>query len=726
MNRAKHRRDSPYKRTAPVWQCAVALPLAWFVLVSCSSKEKPAEPSGATSTTKTTEADEPKNIVPDDASEGTLSEKEAWLQAHVSKLSDDAMMGRQTLEPGGEMATTYVAKEFETYGLNPLPGHTFKVPYSLYGFGFDPVNTTLEAGGESYKPAAGYTPFSFSTEGDVSGELVFAGYGIHAPKLGWDDYKDLNVRGKIILVLRHYPGEDKESELGKSDFGLFATKAKEARRRGAKAMILVTDPVHHKTDDAKLQVARRLSLRPLAEPSRQTILPAIHLSQELAGTLLEGSKISLSNMQQLLDAGTKPAELARGLGQVRLKTKRRDPKAAQKADNVIGVVEGSDPEAGWIVVGAHLDHIGGTKGPGDTIHNGADDNASGTTGMLYLAKAIASGPQPRHSFVFMGFSGEEDGLLGSKAFIKSELGKGAPIRFMLNLDMIGRNSDKPVTIYGDGSAEELRELVRLAQDPSEPLPVQFFGNEHPSNSDHHPFYERNIPYLFFFTGVHDDYHGLGDHANKLDYPRMARLIALAERTLRSIDGRTAPLPFVHFLRWLGVRASDRGKEGLVVTAIDLESPAVDAGIMPFDRIVAINGKNKGLAKELASLKVGKHTLKLERGGKPAGTVQIQRRTKGYMGVYYESTPDEVIKGAGLKPDSGFMVTQVAKGAAKNAGVQKGDVVVTMNGRSVNTKNLRTMMEQLGAGTKVVLGIVRKDGGGNWAKKELTMVLGARK
>jgi Zn-dependent M28 family amino/carboxypeptidase len=270
-----------------------------------------------------------------------------------------------------------------------------------------------------------------------------------------------------------------------------------------------------------------------------------------------------------VDAGRRPAGLS--LGAVRASLRIPLPEARRiQARNVVGFLPGSDPALRdqWLLIGAHHDHLGVTRADGDTIYNGADDNASGVAGMLALAhlfarhgawqppQAVSAGapgpelpglvplrlePAPRRSLVFAAFSAEEQGLWGSQELARQlaqrPAGTGRLVR-MLNLDMIGRNPDQPVQVLADDPDEEIRRIVeaaaaappprRVATRVAPPAPHLDSGRGE-MTSDHAAFYRQGVQYLFFFTGLHPDYHGLDDEADRLSYPRLAEVVALAWR-----------------------------------------------------------------------------------------------------------------------------------------------------------------------------------------------------
>jgi hypothetical protein len=470
----------------------------------------------------------------------------------VEILASDDLMGRETGEEGIRKAEEYIAAEFSRYGLEPVPDQDdLFVEYTLYRRTFDLESTfvSLAVNGETVRGDVGddFRPFGFSDEGSIRSEVVFAGYGITAPEYDYDDYENLDVDGKVVFILRHEPGERNPSStfegLETTDHSLFMTKASNAQDHGAVGMILVTDPINHSSDE-DFSVSERLRLRARERPPRRRDerderdekdegdeMPflALHISQGLAGEMVASTGKSLWEIQSAIDKGAEPDEFDMN-ATADLSVKMMESPESLIARNVVGYLEGSDPllKDEWIVVGAHHDHIGGFEGSGDTVFNGADDNASGVSGVLELARSFAEKKErPRRSLLFMTFSGEEKGLLGSTALVEQDLIPMDHVRFMMNLDMIGRNPDKPMEIIGDGFGTGLREIIEEVNREIH-VDIAMYGSSYMGAGDHHNFYRNDIPFIFFFTGEHEDYHQLGDHADKLAYDRMTDIIGLAE------------------------------------------------------------------------------------------------------------------------------------------------------------------------------------------------------
>jgi hypothetical protein len=492
----------------------------------------------------------------------------AELQRYVAYLSSDKLAGRELDSPGIAEAERYIAERFRSYGLSPLPGkRSFFQEFTLYQDGFDAAGTALRLrlGAAELTGTAGrdFRPFPFSAQGEQSAPVVFTGYGITAPEYGYDDYQGLEVHGKFVLVLRHEPGSGdargRFEGAAHSRHSYFTNKARNARRRGAVGMILVNDPLTAGQDE-DLRLIRSFSLEPFPPVKQQAsgnAFLAVHIGAGLAEAMIRETGLDLAGLQKAVDGGRLPKDIP--LGEVHADIRVTRMEGGQvTARNVVGFLEGADPrlKREWIVIGAHHDHLGSYVGSGDTIYNGADDNASGVSGVLALARLFArkgawaeerSGRwkllegrrPPGRSLVFATFSAEEQGLFGSRVLADELLQAGDHrVVFMFNLDMIGRNPDRPIEVFGDGFPQDVRRIVELAA--GEALPLRFTGSSRENGSDQLSFSSQGVPFLFFFTGLHSDYHGPDDEADRLSYPRAAAVVNLAWRVASAIAGEAHP------------------------------------------------------------------------------------------------------------------------------------------------------------------------------------------
>jgi hypothetical protein len=491
--------------------------------------------------------------------EGIQSISAVTLQQHVAYLASDMLAGRETGQPGIQLAEEYIAQAYDSYGLQPIPGdHDFFIDYSLFIYGFDPGQAKLEfflAETTARPPqtvalaqaGSHFRPLDFSATGAYEAEVIFAGYGITAPEYHYDDYSGINVKDKIVLVLRHEPDNNNPDSVFKgttyTEHAQYATKAKNALRHGAKGLLLVDDPAYTSHDAAEdFRFERYGELNPLdKDPTlqmkqrvlEQNFLLAFHVSKVIIQQLLDPYRWKLADLQSALDKGTKPSSFPlQGLS-AKLHLEKYSPPLEIKARNVGGYLPGTVPalREEWIVVGAHHDHIGSFTGEGDTIFNGADDNASGVSAVLELAQSFSQfNPKPERSMLFITFSGEEMGLFGSRALLEKKLIPVDKVVFMLNLDMIGRNPDKPVAFYHTHTVANMQSFIHDAN-AAIGLTWQFDSPPDKYMSDYWPFSDRKIPTLFIFTGDHPDYHQVSDHPPKLDYARMEKIARVSFQVL---------------------------------------------------------------------------------------------------------------------------------------------------------------------------------------------------
>jgi hypothetical protein len=525
--------------------------------------------------------------------------------ADLRELASDAYEGRATGSSGGERAAEYIAKRLREAGLAPVrQDYLFTA-----GVEMGPKSRlALFFGGSRIEPAPrdDFTALGFSSNGEAEGPIVFAGYGISAPEAGYDDYAAVDVRGKIALVFDRVPREKDAQALFKEGLARYSQvryKAMNAREHGAAAVIVVAG------GDGKDE-PNLLSLRATSGMGDAGIL-VVDLKRSIAERIVASAGRSLAALAEGIDRDFAPRSTA--LGEARAALTIEVIKEKRVAANVLAAIEGSDEKLRdeTIVVGAHYDHLGrGEVGgsldphPGKEIHNGADDNASGTAALLEIARAIAAKPA-RRTVVIAAFSGEELGLLGSAHYVKEPIRPLASTIAMINMDMLGRMRGKKITIGGTGTAEEWPRLVppvaaRLGLEVS-------FDEEGYGPSDHSSFYAKGVPVLFLFTGAHEDYHRPSDDADKINAEGEAAAAELSLDLLRAIDGmpsrptwkKTKGAPHGGEIEpgrgpsaYLGTIPdyADTEKPGVRLAGVREESPAEKAGLRAGDRIVRFDGK----------------------------------------------------------------------------------------------------------------------------------------
>jgi hypothetical protein len=476
------------------------------------------------------------------------------LERHVRYLASDALGGRGLGSPGLAEAEEYIARSLSEAGWQPFPGReSYYAPFTVYEHGYNGAETYLSiVDGEGSRREiaryeSGLRPFWFSATGAVTAEAVFAGYGVSAPEHGYNDYDGLDVEGKIVFVLRHEPpatkptpgaGERGDDESEWSRHARFNEKAEEAKEHGAVGIVVVTDPLFSRGNE-DFRSLRDTTLSESPPDQRYSGLPegpedmlSVHVSQEAAGELTAGWDRSLREVQEALNDGTPASALAAPVPRLSLSITQRDTPEEVRARNVVAVHGGSDPEGPWLLLGAHHDHLGSYTGRGDTVFNGADDNASGTALLLEVAERLAqrtTGDLPNLAVV--AFSGEEEGLLGSRWMAENGPLTVSRVCHMVNLDMVGRNPDSPVNVYGE--SEVLRKYqVRGRMEAAENWPtLAFHGHDLEGYSDYYPYYDEGVPFTFLTTGLHEDYHRVTDEAQTVEWPHMKRIGDLVAHAL---------------------------------------------------------------------------------------------------------------------------------------------------------------------------------------------------
>lgn len=505
---------------------------------------------------------------------------QADLRADLFFLAGDAMRGRLTDTNENRVTADYIRARFERAGLKPVSRgnsyfHTFNLMTPTLGEG-NVLEVSQSGLTRQLKTGQEFYPQRFSASGHVTASVMFAGFGITAPKLSYDDYGG-DVQGKVVLVFDHEPGErDANSPFEgvvTAEPAVAWRKALAAQQKGAVAILFVSDVQNH-PDPANFEQAARNTWP--AEPPRirsytlstwadRIHIPAVQVSPALAASLVAGTGKTLEELG-------KQAETARGFTPVELPSVRIDVRTAVDRHtvpdrNVLGLLEGSDPKLKdeWVLITAHFDHDGVN---GTQILNGADDNGSGTVALLEIADAYAlaaqQGQRPRRSVLFAAWNSEERGLLGAWAYTEHPPAPLATIAGVLNMDMIGRNEEvqvggggrfngfevqtaesnaNAINMMGFSRAPDLAAVVDAAN-AGIGLDIKKRYDNNPSNlvrrSDQWPFLQRGVPALGFMNGLHPDYHTTYDRPEKINYvkiEKVARLLYQASWTLANAAAR---------------------------------------------------------------------------------------------------------------------------------------------------------------------------------------------
>jgi Peptidase family M28/PDZ domain/PA domain len=400
--------------------------------------------------------------------------------------------------------------------------------------------TATGAAPRTFVGGTDFLPFTFSMDGDVASEVVFAGYGITAPPLGYDDYAGLDVRGKAVLVMTGEPREgDPRGPFRPAEHFHYTElrhKVLNAREHGAAAVIVVENP----------ERGDRLAALRGTTPSWGIV--AVSARREVADALLTPGGLDLASLRAAIERARAPA--SRVVPGVRVRIRAALLRDRGATANVVGLLPGTVPTlaAEAVVVGAHYDHLGRgspfSLAPerGDAIHPGADDNASGTAALLGLAEALTRSGAGRRSVVFVAFSAEELGLLGSTHYVGQPAVPLDRTVAMVNLDSVGRLRDGRLHVMGVDTGQGLRALVEQA---GEGLPARLvLRGDGVGPSDHTAFLNRERPVVFFFTGPHADYHRPGDTWDKIDADGLRTVTTVAYRVVRALADRDERPAFV--------------------------------------------------------------------------------------------------------------------------------------------------------------------------------------
>lgn len=475
------------------------------------------------------------------------------VRRNIYFIASDSMKGRNTPSPELDTAAAFIAREFAHDGLRPVDGSYFQhVRLDIVSLGEQNAFRLRTGSAEmTYEIKIDFTPFEMTSSSSVRAPVVFAGYGITAPQYHYDDYAGIDVRGKIVFLLRHEPGEEDSASVFMgtvaTEYSAVETKVRIAREHGAVGVIVATDPLNHSSlaprgfpwpSLSHLIPKDALPLALAAEES--TKVPVIHAGERVIAQLF-GSVDSLREIQRLIDTRLAPRshELPGTEAYIETHTEIRD----LSSNNVVGVLPGSDPvlKSETVIVGAHYDHVGYMKQhpPGERyIFNGADDNGSGTCALLEVAAGLGGLPSaPRRTILCIAFSGEEKGLFGSEYYARHPLFPLAGTVAMLNMDMVGMNSADTLFLIGtEGSPD----IARIAREEDARIGFALVDQKLTvGGSDHMSFMKRNIPDLFFTSGLEKVYHTVNDRPELIDAKKVARAAGLVFLTACRIAADSA-------------------------------------------------------------------------------------------------------------------------------------------------------------------------------------------
>ncbi len=638
--------------------------------------------------------------VESDPESAETADREVQMRLDVQFLASEELRGRDTADETIHQAAKYVSDRMNEVGLDTNliddgPYQSVRVNLGAQPGSAESNNVkfTFSGGQQAILGELGQeiNPLAVGSEvGNVSGKVVFVGYGITAPRMRYDDYAGIDVKGAIVIVLRKEPGAANPNSpfegVKNTRHAYFATKIANAIKHGAAAVLIVNDQAsieaaakivrykiaQEKARDVKIReqlknlpeeaknarntfrmqldgvVASIKSLKlELAKSERgllgisdagsgiqdekqeQSRIPVVSIARDLADRLIKQTVgRHLKDIEAQIDDQFRPSSYVlsglSGAVSVQLKPTSAD------SPNVIGEIAGRGELASeTVIIGAHYDHVGmggyGSLAPGTiAVHNGADDNASGVAVMLAAAKTIKQqlNDVPSHRrCVFIGFTGEERGLIGSKYYVDHPLYPLETTAAMLNLDMVGRLRDNELTVYGTGSGDAMEDILERS---NEALKFDLF--KIPTGygpSDHQSFYKASIPVLFFFTGLHNDYHRPSDDFDKIDFGSMIRITDMVCDVTKQLAVREQRPEYVEtenrvqirrqLTAYLGVTLSDRG-DHVVLSGVTAGGPAEQGGLRVGDQISRLGQRR---------VRTSSDVLELLRSRSPGDSLRVQ-------------------------------------------------------------------------------------------------------
>jgi aminopeptidase YwaD len=524
------------------------------------------------------------------------------LQKQIGFLASDSLQGRKPGTPGEVIAATYIRDCFSKAGLKLMYDNGFQ-KFEIVADVQPGNNNAITFDDFKAKQGVDFTPLSFSSSATLTAPVVFAGYGfdLDLDSLKWNDFKNIDVKGKWAIILRGDPEPDKPNSAFLA-YGQERSKVLTAKDKGAAGVLLVSPSDLEKSDVI-------MHMQYDKSPSDAGI-PVFSITRAMADKLLASMNYTIATLESEMKENKKSVSLY--LDPVVTATSDL-VKTRVIAHNVVGILEGSDPvlKNEYVVIGGHFDHLGmGGEGSGsrsveeNAVHNGADDNASGTAGVIELAQKLSANRKMlKRSFIFVAFTGEEMGLLGSKEFVNKPPVDLKMVNAMINMDMIGRLNpeSKTISIGGTGTSVQSDSILRKLE-AGRSFKVAYSTDGY-GPSDHASFYSSNIPVFYFSTGAHDEYHTPADDSEKLDYAGevavldmiydLSGIVSSGERlTFREAGAKQATRYGRNMKVTLGIVPDmvSNDNNGLRVDGVRKGGPAEVAGIIKGDRIIAIEGQ----------------------------------------------------------------------------------------------------------------------------------------
>jgi Zn-dependent M28 family amino/carboxypeptidase len=546
---------------------------------------------------------------------GLLGAQTSKTRSYVETLASPRLEGRLAGSDGEKLASDYIVAELQKIGAKPLPGQKdFLLPFEFTAGTKDGGSSISAQNGAKNGVESGVLfsagpvrALSFSDNGDVEGPMVFAGYGIVVPDsqgFAYDSYATLDVKDKIVIVLRYFP-EDAEAKT-KGILARYADlryKAMAARQHGAKAIVIVTGPTSPN--------AGELAPMTFDTAIAGSGIVAVSVTGDVAAKIFAANKPLAAAQKSLDDAN--PHATGFAIPDMTIKVHAAVEREKRTGDNVVAYLPATTPVTTvvkpWVAIGAHYDHLGhgeagntlAGKEDAGKIHLGADDNASGSAAVLEIAATLAKQPRQRH-VLLAWWSGEELGLIGSAAFSARPPVPLDAIAAYLNFDMVGRMQENKLTVQATGSSPAWGKIIERAnvaagfdlavqEDPYQPTDVATFN-------------AAGVPSLSFFTGTHADYHKPSDTADRIDYEDLDRVAAFAAAIVRRIEDTPEAPIFTKVDQQMQQGAGRAGVrlftgtipdystevKGLLLSGVVGGGPAEQSGLRKGDVIVEIAGQ----------------------------------------------------------------------------------------------------------------------------------------
>ncbi len=511
--------------------------------------------------------------IPANEDPGFRSIRASDLRADLTFLASDPLEGRLSMTRGSEVAIQWIESEFAKAGLEPAVNGSYLQTVPLWEYRPNRETSYLKIQRADHDETLRF-PEAFGQypeNVDVSGPLAFAGFGITAPELGYDDYKNIDAKNKIVLVFDHEPQETNASSifngLGNTRYATTRVKVLNAQAHGALGVLIVAEPnrKHISNQERLAKIAspqQRARIAPEAIIGDEVHIPSMTISDKAAVNLIAPLNTTPAALQSKIDADLATVSQDVPGATVTLHMDNMEAKRGHSY-NVAGLLPGSDPElaSDTVILSGHFDHDGsdGTK-----IWHGADDNGSGTVGVVELAHAFAANPaKPKRSLLFIVFAAEERGLLGSYYYVQHPLRPLDRTRAVINFDMIGRNetpsaqtngvidiapdTSNELNLIGTMYTPDYRKTVE-ADNEEVGLHLNYKWDREASlniffRSDQFPFALHGIPAIWWFTGFHPDYHQPTDTADKINYPKMEKILKLAYLSAWSFGNEERPPTF---------------------------------------------------------------------------------------------------------------------------------------------------------------------------------------